>query len=68
MVRDSSSNVVQSIGEYNADEKTYTLTFDKLLGAEKDYTVELSGITDSDGAVYFTCRGGTRRNGLFARG
>ena len=31
VVRDSSSNVVQSIGEYNADEKTYTLTFDKLI-------------------------------------
>lgn len=58
VVRDSSSNVVQSIGEYNADEKTYTLTFDKLLGAEKNYTVELSGITDSDGAVYTSVDGG----------
>lgn len=55
-VKDNSAegfkNVDGFTGEWNDAEKTYTVTFDKLLGANEEYTITMSGATDADGKSY----------------
>lgn len=50
-VSDGSSNLTGT-GVYDAEEGVYTVTFDKLLGADRAYTVTLSDIKDANGATY----------------
>ena len=53
-------------GEWDDAAKTYTLTFKKLLGANKTYNIRLSGSYSADGAEYKTEAGSfTTSDGVF---